>query len=200
MPRYNAPKAPNDNTPNTEDSMQRTQIVPPPTRCQPSYHPTRWPIANSLLELLDRLSNGRADWFQRLITFLFSGGIAAIVNLAVFALVLQRKLPVNDVAHNLIAYIVAAEASTITGFLLNDWLTFRHLPGHARPWLIRCARFHVTVAVGTLLTYIIQFALHYLLRIQPIVAEAIAIIIVTFFNFAFHHIFTYRSQHAPESL
>jgi hypothetical protein len=69
--------------------MQRTRTAaPPPTRRMPSYLSTRWPLVNSLLEKIDHLTNGLADWFQRLFTFLFSGGIAAIVNLIVFALAL----------------------------------------------------------------------------------------------------------------
>ncbi|MGZ3664927.1 MAG: hypothetical protein ACXVDA_10640, partial [Ktedonobacterales bacterium] len=52
----------------------------------PSYHPTRWPFVNHVLDVVERVTGGRAGWFQRLFSYLFVGGFAAIVNLFVFYL------------------------------------------------------------------------------------------------------------------
>ncbi len=45
---------------------------------------------------------------------------------------------------------------------------------------------------GNVLTFVIQFTISHLLHMQPIIAQAIALILVLFYNFSFHHIFTYR--------
>ncbi len=161
-----------------------------------SYHPTRWPTVNRLLDVVDVVTRGRADWIQRLATYLVFGGTAALVNLGVFALILRVSLPITEVAHNLVAFVVAAEASTMTNFLLNDLVTFRHLAGHSRWWLARCARFHATCILGTILAYLVQLGLHFALGLPSFLAEALAIVILTMFNFALHHVFTYRAQHA----
>lgn len=163
----------------------------------PSYHPTRWRVVNRLLDVADVLTRGRADWLQRLATYLIFGGTAALVNLGVFALLLGVALPISDIAHNLIAFVVAAEASTMVNFLLNDYVTFRYLPGHSRGWVARCARFHVTCIAGTILAYVVQLALHFALGLPAFLAEALAIAILTAFNFTVHHVFTYRRLKLP---
>lgn len=168
-----------------------------PAPARPSYHPTRWPAINRLLDVVDVLTRGRADWIQRLATYLVFGGTAAVVNLGVFAALLAVALPVSEVAHNLIAYLVAAEASIMVNYLLNDYVTFRYLPGHSRGWLARCARFHVTCIAGTILAYVIQLALHFAAGLPSLLAEALAIAILTAFNFTVHHVFTYRRLKSP---
>jgi putative flippase GtrA len=167
-----------------------------------SYHPTRWPLVNHLLDVADIVTRGHADWIQRLATYLVFGGTAALVNLGVFVLVLRIRLPFSDVVHNLVAFVAAAEASTMVNFVLNDVVTFRHLPGHSRHWVARCARFHATCIVGTILAYLIQLGLHFALGMPAFLAEAVAIVLLTAFNFTSHHLFTYRrlkssAAHAP---
>ena len=56
-------------------------------RLQPSYHPTGWTFVDSVFAIIDQLTNGRADWFQRLFSFLLVGGLASIVNLLCFSTV-----------------------------------------------------------------------------------------------------------------
>ena len=58
----------------------------------------------------------------------------------------------------------------------------------------RCARFHVTACSGITLTYILQFCFNFFLHLPSIFALSIAIWIVLFYNFAFHHLFTYRHK------
>lgn len=165
----------------------------PPVRTLPSYRPTPWAIVNAALDIVDKVSGGKADWFQRFVTYLFIGGLAAVVNLVVFYVVLYRiPLPVNAAAHNLIASLLASEISIMANFIPNDYFTFRHLAGHDRSWLARCSRFHLTSIVGSLLTFLIEFACTYVGHIPAISGQATALILVLIYNFSFHHIFTYR--------
>ncbi len=159
----------------------------------PSYRPTPWAIVNHGLDIVDNVSGGRADWFQRFITYLFIGGFAAVVNLVVFYVVLYHlPLPVSAVAHNVIASVLASEISIMANFIPNDYFTFRHLAGHDRTWQARCARYHLTSIVGSLLTFLIEFGFTSVGHFPAIIAQATALILVLIYNFSFHHIFTYR--------
>ena len=163
------------------------------TEYKPSYYTTPWPIVNSLLAIVEQRTGGKAGVLQRLFTFLLFGGTAALVNLGIFKLMLLAPLPLPDKAHNLVAYLIASELSIIANFIPNDRITFSHLPGANRPWLQRCIRFHATNIGGVILTYALQFVFHYALNLDALIAEALAIIIVLFYNFSVHHLFTYRA-------
>lgn len=157
-----------------------------------SYHPTRWSIVNRALDLTDRWTGGRAGWVQRLFSYLFFGGCAAVVNLIIFYIVLYRvALPVSEPVHNIIAYVIAAEISILANFIPNDYFTFSHLPGHNRSWRARCLRFHITTIGGVIITFVIEFGLHNFAHVPAILAEAIGIIIALIYNFTVHHLFTY---------
>jgi putative flippase GtrA len=163
------------------------------TGIRPSYHPTRWGIVNRALALVDGRFPGKAGWLQRLVSYLFVGGFAAVVNLICFSILENNvPMPFSDFVHNLIAFVVATEISIMANFIPNDRITFSHLPGHSRSWWQRCARFHLTAIGGTIVTYIVQFSLHFGAHMPYLFAEAIAIIVALAFNFTFHHVFTYR--------
>lgn len=163
----------------------------------PSYYLTRWPVVNRALALVEEWTHGKAGLLQRVFTYLLVGGFAACVNLVVFGIML--RLPIlasNDQAHNLVAYLAAAEISILANFIPNDRITFSRLPGHSRTWYARCLRFHTTCVAGTIITYVIEEITHYGFHVPGLLAEATGIIIALFFNFTMHHVFTYRSQHA----
>lgn len=160
----------------------------PPVR---SYQPYAWSLPNTLLDLVDKHTNGHAGQLQRVISYLFFGGVAAVVNLLAFAIML-RLLPGDDYVQNIISYAVAAEISIMANFIPNDRFTFNTLPGAKRPWLQRCLRFHATCIVGTILTYLIEAVLTFRAHAPALIAEAIAIVIVLIYNFSAHHLFTYR--------
>ena len=161
---------------------------------QPTYHPTSWLMVNRVLDVVDKWTGGRAGWVQRFFSFAFIGGFAACINLIVFFVMDHFVyLPVNNVVHNAIAFVVANEISLLANFIPNDYFTFRRMAGN-RPWGIRCARFHVTACSGITLTYILQFCFNFFLHIPSIFALATAIWIVLVYNFAFHHVFTYRHK------
>lgn len=168
-----------------------------PARRGPSYHPTRWDAVNRVLDIVDDVSGGRADWVVRFVSYIFFGGAAALINLAVFAGVLYLlPLSLNDFWRTLIAAAIACEISLISNFIPNDYFTFRHMPGRQRSWLARCARFHATSLVGSLLTILLQQFFSHAVHIMPMLAQAIALILVLFYNFSFHHLFTYRHKKA----
>jgi putative flippase GtrA len=177
-----------------------TEIIDPKAapRRLPSYHPTRSARVNRALDVADRVTKGRADWVQRFFSYSFVGGFAALVNLTIFNVMFYfAPLGFDDAiftqhaAHWLISFAVATEISIFANFIPNDYFTFRHLSGHQRSWITRAARFHLTCTPGVLFTGAISGAAHFE-HIQAGVAQAIAIAIVFLFNFAFHHIFTYR--------
>lgn len=160
----------------------------------PSYQPYRWQLLNLVLDLVDERTGGRAGWIQRLISYLFFGGLAALVNLAVFYLMFYHTLAsLNPIPlRNILSYIAAAECSILANFIPNDRFTFNMLPGAHRPWLQRCLRFHMTTAIGSLLTFLLEMSFSSLLHTEPLLSEAIATMLVLIYNFSFHHIFTYR--------
>lgn len=162
-------------------------------RRQPTYRPTRWAKVNRILDIVDNVTKGRAGVFQRLFSYLFIGGSAAVVNLVVFTILFQYvHLPIDRGAHNFLASTISFEISLLANFIPNDFFTFRHLDGHRRSWLARCGRFHLTAIGGYLLTFLFQYCFHFFLHFPPILAQAGAILIVLFYNFTVHHVFTYR--------
>lgn len=114
------------------------------------------------------------------------------MNLTVFSIMYYRaSWPVDRQWRYVVAFAFASEISILANFVPNDLITFRHLPGHSRPWLVRCARFHLTYLFGTLLQLGMSFSLH-LLGVPALFAQAAAISTVTAFTFTLHHLFTYR--------
>src|SRR5262249_45361628 len=105
------------------------------------------------------------------------------------------RLPVSSMAHNAIAFLVASEISLLANFIPNDYFTFRRLARN-RPWGVRCFRFHITAFSGVVLTYVLQFCFNFFLHVPAFFAQAMAIFLVLFYNFTFHHLFTYRHKGA----
>lgn len=193
----------------TVDEFYDTQPVPAsrpapktgsgkPQRQLPSYRPTGVGLIDRSLDLADRLTNGRAEWVQRLVSYLFVGGIAAIINLITLQLTLNQ-LAKTSLAYGFqynLAFLVATEVSILANFIPNDRITFSHLSGHSRSWLQRCGRFHVTCIGGVIVTYAVFSLLHVVFKVHPLPSQAVALIIATAFNFTFHHLFTYRHKPA----
>jgi putative flippase GtrA len=159
-----------------------------------SYQPYRWSILNQVLDIVDERTRGRAGWLQRLVSYLFFGGIAALVNLAIFYLMFYHVLaPLHPVPlRNILSYIAAAECSIMANFIPNDRFTFNTLPGAHRPWPQRCLRFHMTTAIGSLLTFLLEMGFSSFMHMEPLLSEATATLLVLIYNFSFHHVFTYR--------
>jgi len=174
-------------------TMLETQKYVTPTNRQISYQPTPWSLVNSLLGWVDELTGGKAGVLQRLFTYLLIGGTAALVNLGVLATFFHFGSAKN-LPYNLLANAVAYEVSIMANFIPNDYITFRHLEGHSRSWAARCLRFHITSIGGIIVTFTIYSILFGLVGLPALIAQAIALIIAVFFNFTFHHVFTYRGR------
>ncbi len=171
--------------------------APAPTPSSPrivsatqSYIDTRWPLINRALALADRVTHGRAGLIQRLASYLVIGGSAAAVNLAVFAIFFHFHSD-KVLWYWLLANVVAYELSILANFIPNDYFTFRHLNGHKRSWLARCLRFHITSLSGVAVTFIISATLFHVVGLKSLVAQAIALVLATAYNFTVHHLFTY---------
>ena len=142
---------------------------------------------------LNRYTKGRGAEVMRLASFLFVGGLASLVNLAgVWFFARYTHVPYD------LYIVLATEISLLCNFAMNDRLTFRSL-GSQRSWLMRCLRFHGPASIGFLLTLLIAYVAHHAGHLQPVSAQAVAIIIVTFVNFAMHRLWTYRGvSHANQ--
>jgi len=158
-----------------------------------SYTPTGIALADNVLARVEQITHGKAGWLQRAFTYVFIGGIAAVINLVVLYLMYNVvKLPIVDSVRWLIAFLIAAEISTFSNFVLNDRFTFSHLSGHARSWWARCLRFHSTSAAGTIATLVMSFGFKTWLGMSALLAEAVAILLALVLNFTMHHVWTYR--------
>ena len=51
-----------------------------------TYQPYPWQPANRLLAFIDTKTGGKAGQIQRIVSYLFFGGLASVVNLLIFAL------------------------------------------------------------------------------------------------------------------
>ena len=183
----------------TADDQRTTQAYPAPTVPGKSYEPTRWPIVNDVLAWTDDLTHGKAGVIQRLFTYLLIGGTAALVNLGVLAFFKHfgtiNFYNITDLPYSVFAYLVSYEISIMANFIPNDYFTFRHMAGHDRSWGARALRFHITSIGGIIVTTVIFFGLNLGFHLDVLIAQAIALIIAVFFNFTFHHLFTYAGQH-----
>ncbi len=155
---------------------------------------------NRVLDITDRLPGRWVGWFQRLFSFLLVGGFGTVVNMVCFSIIYYSLVRlIDNLVVYFIAFIAATEVSIVSNFVLNDHITFRHLHGHSRSWQARCLRYHITSGGGTALTLGISFSLLHVLHISALLAQAMALIAATGFNFVFHHIFTYHQGHEKTS-
>jgi len=128
----------------------------------------------------------------RLVSFLVVGGFGAVVNLVCFSCAYYALgWPVSRLLAYAIAFIIATEVSILVNFMLNDRFTFRQLHDRRRAWQARCMRHHVTSVGGTLVTLGISFSLLHVLHVPALLAQAMALVVATGFNFVAHHVFTY---------
>lgn len=128
-------------------------------------------------------------------SYVIVGSLSAVVSLVCFHILYTNVSPPHaEQIRYLRAYLVSAEVATMFNFLLNDRFTFATSLGRARPWPVRCLRFHTTVINGLILTFIVSGLLHYVLSLPALVSQAVGIIIAFIFNFAIHHLWTYRGR------
>ncbi len=137
---------------------------------------------------LDVYTRGHAAEALRALSFLVVGGLGALVNLAC-VWVFSSFTPLPDA----VDIVLATEIALLFNFLLNDRFTFHSLVDSRRPFWLRCVRFHGPSALGFVLTLVISLIAHQVAHVPTVVAQAIAILIVTVVNFLMHRLWTYRS-------
>jgi putative flippase GtrA len=151
-------------------------------------HPRSELFSTALLRWLDRWTWGHGAQALRLASFLIVGGLGTVVNLAcVWVFSRHTALPYA------LYIVLATEVSLLCNFALNDRFTFRALVDGRRSWGKRCLRFHAPAMLGFVLTLLLSDVAHYVLHLPPLIAQGGAILIVTFVNFAVHHLWTYRA-------
>ncbi|HLV97402.1 MAG TPA: GtrA family protein [Ktedonobacterales bacterium] len=158
----------------------REELAPPLSRYQAF---SRFCVAH-----LDVYTRGHAAEAMRALSFLVVGGLGALVNLAC-VWVFSSFTPLPDAAD----IVLATEIALLFNFLLNDRFTFHALVDSRRPFWLRCVRFHGPSALGFVLTLVISLVAHEELHLSSVVAQAIAILIVTVVNFLMHRLWTYRA-------
>jgi dolichol-phosphate mannosyltransferase len=149
-------------------------------------------FSRSCYARLDTYTRGHAAEVLRMVSFLFAGGLGALVNLG-FVWIFSRytSLPYD------VYIVLSTEISLIFNFMLNDRFTFHSLVDNQRPFWLRCVRFHGPSALGFVLTLVISYTAHHVGHLSPVPAQAVAILIVTMVNFFMHRLWTYRAVSRP---
>ncbi len=144
---------------------------------------------------LDVYTRGHAAEALRVMSFLVVGGFGTLVNLGcVWVFSRYTSLPYD------VYIVLATEIALLCNFLLNDRFTFHSLGGKQRPFWLRCVRFHGPSALGFVLTLALSYLAHHIGHLTPVLAQAVAILIVTVVNFSMHRLWTYRaSAHAAQN-
>ncbi len=139
------------------------------------------------LHYLNVSTRGNGVEALRVISFLFAGGLSALVNLlGVWVFARYTTLP------HALYIVLATEISLLCSFFLNDRFTFRSLIDSRRPWWLRCLRFHGPAAFGFVFTLLVSDVAYYLMHLSSLIAQAVALILATVVNFSFHRFWTYR--------
>lgn len=126
---------------------------------------------------------------MQVVSFLIVGGLGALVNLAcVWVFSRFTSLPYD------IYIVLSTEIALLCNFALNDRFTFQSLVDGRRPFWLRCLRFHGPSALGFVLTLLISYAGYHAGHLSPVIAQAVAILIVTVVNFLMHRFWTYRAS------
>lgn len=151
----------------------------PPTRYQAL---TRYCVAR-----LDQYTHGHAAEVTRVVSFLIVGGLGALVNLGfVWVFSSFMRLP-----HE-VSIVLATEIALLFNFSLNDRFTFHTQIDSRRPYWLRCLRFHGPSALGFVLTLLISYVVYHYGHLSSVLAQAVAILVVTAINFLMHSFWTYR--------
>jgi dolichol-phosphate mannosyltransferase len=127
-----------------------------------------------------------ANWLQ-LAKFCTVGASGYVVNLAVYATLLSVGV------HYLIAAVCSFLVAVTNNYLWNRVWTFRHQRGHL---VFQGFRFLLvsTVALGANLVFL---SILVALGVPKLPAQAIAIVLVTPWNFVANKLWSFRRRHAP---
>ncbi|MES2154272.1 MAG: glycosyltransferase [bacterium] len=124
---------------------------------------------------------------QRILRFMLVGASGIVVNLGVL-FVLHGLFGIEVTP----AFASAAGLSILTNFLLNDAFTFRDRA--KAPWIARLGMFFLVSLGGMLTTFAALFVLYYLIGMNYLVADGLAIVAGFAVNYAGNLGFTYGTK------
>lgn len=130
--------------------------------------------------------------------FCVIGASGVVVDMAIFWILLHyASLPVMAIK------VIASETALICNFLLNEFWTFRSNCYNQRRWKNRFARgirFHAICGLGIILSVLLLLLQVNVLNVQPIFANFVAIVIVSFWNFFLNWKVNWMPKPAPEAM
>ena len=144
-------------------------------------HPEATPARAGAVALVQQALGRRANWLQ-LLKFCLVGASGYVVNLAVFATALALGL------HYLPAAVVSFVVAVTNNYWWNRHWTFRNRRGHL---VYQGMKFLVVSAVA-LGANLIALAVLVALGLPKVPAQAIAIVLVTPWNFVANKLWSFR--------
>ena len=140
-------------------------------------------MASSHRHRAHRALRARANWIQ-LAKFCVVGGIGYIINLAVYTVLLHEGLH----------YLVAATCSFLVA-VTNNYFMNRHWTFHDRRAHVGVQGFQfLVVSAGSLVANLLVLHVLISLGAGKLVAQAIAIILVTPLNFLGNRLWSFRTR------
>lgn len=130
--------------------------------------------------------------WRQFIKFCLVGGSGVVVDMAVlFLLVDSRMLAWNVIAGK----ICAAEAAMLNNFFWNELWTFRSVAKQTKGGIVRrLICFHAICGIGIGLAVFFLHLFHFTLGFNLYVANLLAILLVTFWNFWINAVFNWKME------
>jgi len=129
--------------------------------------------------------------FRQFVKFCLVGGSGVVVDMTVLYLLADPKMLAWNV---IMAKIFSAEVAMLNNFLWNETWTFQEaIHDGARGFMYRLLRFHVICGIGIGLAVFLLHMFHNWLSVNLYVANFLAILLVTFWNFWMNALFNWRA-------
>jgi len=116
--------------------------------------------------------------------FSFVGGICAVIDYLVFFIGLQFF----DLNY-MYALCLSVFFSGSTNFILNKFLTFKN---KSKRYLWQSSKFAIVVVISIMMNFAIMYLFVDILKIYPLIARLLTILIMWGMNFLMHSTFTFR--------
>jgi putative flippase GtrA len=121
---------------------------------------------------------------EKFIRFSIVGGICALIDYSVYFL----GYSIFGL-HYMTALAFSVILSGTTNYLLNKHFTFKD---KSKNYLKQVSRFILVAVFGIILNFALMFVFVDLVEINPLIARLATIILVWFFNFGMHSMFTFK--------
>ena len=126
---------------------------------------------------------------MRFIKFGIVGGSGTVVNLGVQYLLTLAGL------HYIFAGVIATEISIINNFLLNNFWTWKDNPAKTkRSFAARLLKYNSSMIITGIAQNMMMIFLTELFEINDLISKFIAIVIITFVNYAIHYFWTFKGE------